>query len=650
MATTENNNPPLVSQHQFLFPFKWSFPGREEQERHSLEAFQARLTHIPLPGDLKWERKPYVIAEVSDYNEYLYFYDFVRDILDDHGKESPQASSQGEGMLRHFELPCSQKEGGRACLTYQIEYADPVEKDSLGNPKLKTYSLDVTFLALNLYQNGVGVLVLQADNYTQGTTPEDVLRINDFGRRVFPPFLVSEGKGVLPGDNFAASLRLNYTDHEGNPHTIGEKGYPARGVEGNTLTAYQQHPLKLPHLIRQLLGEADLLISDGQAEGANRACLQLYPVLDDRMFVIAWYVNDALMDKARAFPPDDTQYATIDLHPLARHGKITGPPEQVYGYVKDPWASDFWYRYIFVDPPGEWNKGLANELMQERLLLAHTYDRWVEWGTLYGISRYSVVCLVNRDVPQYIRTHLQTMYYKMAELLLVQRAAILHFSDQVTQLTTGDAEDPRLVDRIRALYHRYIQFVNKIHFREVTAQEQGIELYNLLREKMCIERDVKDLDQEISELHTYAAMLEENQRNRRLEWLTIIGAVLLLPTFIAGFFGMNVFNDDLQPYSSRDYWQLTSLILGVGLSTFLSLRLYFLSKRSGSGKAKRGWAIFLGVVTVLLTLFILLAPLKQARDIPSDPQPRETLQPSAPELPRQPAFSPAPEADSPNPQ
>jgi len=39
--------------------------------------------------------------------------------------------------------------------------------------------------------------------------------------------------------------------------------------------------------------------------------------------------------------------------------------------------------------------------------------------------------------------------------------------------------------KVSDLYLAYIRFVNKIYFREVTAYEQGIELYDMLRHKIA---------------------------------------------------------------------------------------------------------------------------------------------------------------------
>ncbi|WP_027339137.1 CorA family divalent cation transporter [Halonatronum saccharophilum] len=88
----------------------------------------------------------------------------------------------------------------------------------------------------------------------------------------------------------------------------------------------------------------------------------------------------------------------------------------------------------------------------------------------------------------------------------------------------------------------YIKFTNRMYFREVTAQEQGIELYDKMRECMRIEREVEALDGEIDELHQYVTVEQESRRNNLLTIITVIGALFTVPNFAMSFFGMNLKN------------------------------------------------------------------------------------------------------------
>lgn len=111
----------------------------------------------------------------------------------------------------------------------------------------------------------------------------------------------------------------------------------------------------------------------------------------------------------------------------------------------------------------------------------HTYYRWQQWSSLYGISKYSLVYLTNNEVPDYLIEYFQTIYARMAELVLVQRASMLRFSGEITKVSQLSNQDVEAVSkRVSSLYKEYIRFVNQIYFREITAQDQGIEMYNKL--------------------------------------------------------------------------------------------------------------------------------------------------------------------------
>jgi Mg2+ and Co2+ transporter CorA len=54
-----------------------------------------------------------------------------------------------------------------------------------------------------------------------------------------------------------------------------------------------------------------------------------------------------------------------------------------------------------------------------------------------------------------------------------------------------------------------------------------------------IQRDIKDLDAEIEELHNYVEIQIEKNTSQKLNTITWIGGILLPPSIITGFYGMN---------------------------------------------------------------------------------------------------------------
>ena len=210
--------------------------------------------------------------------------------------------------------------------------------------------------------------------------------------------------------------------------------------------------------------------------------------------------------------------------------------------------NDRWYEYIFVDGDG---KTVQNNDMQKELINKATYPRWQDRGTMYGISKYSFVCIAeNSDfIKNTVQIHIQTIYFQIFSLLLMVRATILKFSSEVSNIA-NNIDDKNIAKEVDKLYKSYIQFVNSFYFREITAKDQGLELYEKAMDILNIQRDIKDLDAEIEELHKYIEIkqkkemeLETEKTNKKLNDISIYGGLILFASFLTGFFGMNVGGD-----------------------------------------------------------------------------------------------------------
>lgn len=190
-------------------------------------------------------------------------------------------------------------------------------------------------------------------------------------------------------------------------------------------------------------------------------------------------------------------------------------------------------------------KGAANRSFENDLIAKHSYDRWSDYGTRYGISRYSFVVLVKgsftdptNDFPQRILEHCKTMYLRAIFLSLTQRASIIRFSEEIAQISR--LKENEAFNRTDELYRHYIQFVNKYHFTEITAQEQGIEIYSMIQKHMGIRENHDALREEVSDLHTYADLISEMKRVKAADNLNVIVAAFMVPSLIIGYFGLDV--------------------------------------------------------------------------------------------------------------
>ena len=78
---------------------------------------------------------------------------------------------------------------------------------------------------------------------------------------------------------------------------------------------------------------------------------------------------------------------------------------------------------------------------------------------------------------------------------------------------------------IEKVHKRYIDFSNKLCLSEVTSQQQGIELYNMLCEQLMIENLADEIDGQINSFYEAETAKHDKRENRILFWLAIFGVV-----------------------------------------------------------------------------------------------------------------------------
>jgi hypothetical protein len=451
----------LYSYHTFMFPFTFKSNFKKTKS---------------------WEYKPFEISKQKDFNEYVYFYKHIQDAI--YNKDNENNESNEKWISKYYEYEFQKG-------TYSI------------NCKKGIFELELDGLSLRIFNTDVGILSFNLKN-TKYSDKNSILAINDFGRRIYPQFL---------GEKFTFDTKnailSNCITLELDNKVIREDF-----TKFNDMNSFKE--LKKLNLLPSFISE---LIEDNFSKD-EKNLTTIRPIIDDRMFVISLYMNDALITELQNYKECSNQYEYE--------------------------TNDFWYKYIFID--GD-EKTCQSKHMTKKLISESTYDRWVEWGTLFGISRYSFVSITgswfgkNRLLP-----HFQTMYFQIFTLLLAYRATIIKFADEIQDATSSDNT---ISAKSKIVYNKYLNFLNKLYFKEITAQDQGIELYNQAMKIMDIEKYMNDLDNEINELHNYVSMIEEEKKsqesekiNKKLENIQLVGGVLLGASVLTGFFGMNVGGKD----------------------------------------------------------------------------------------------------------
>lgn len=434
----------VISHHIFMFPFMLKTEySNDLKSKVEEEGWQYKI----------FDFENNKIEARAKYSEYVYFHNYVKQTLFNR-------KSEENNISLYFEKPIPEN------ATLVIDIKD-----------VKTYVLKISHISLRLFDTSVGIMTIELENFDYPSF-NDVLIINDFGRRIYPQF-VDEKKGIeATKDAFLANkIILNFG---------GDK------IEENFEEKdFIQMEVKVANYIEYLLGKT--------LKPPN-----ITPIIDDRMFVLCWFGDDEFSNK------------------LSSKMQTS---EYLFEYL------DEWYKFIFVDGK---NIGIANKIMQKELVKASTYSRWADYGTLFGLSRYSFVCLTDRSDISYniIRNHMQRMYYQMAILLLAQRASMLKFSNDIANITTRVKQsknkyiESKTFSDVKKLYSSFIRFENMLNFIEVTPQEQGIEMYKMAYRNMGLEEMMNKLRYELDKLHQFVELQYSKESSRNISKLQTILSIL----------------------------------------------------------------------------------------------------------------------------
>lgn len=491
------------SYHVFYFPFKWELPDEDKKTFSE----QIDLKHIPINEYTMWERMQYdpdekyiptVDEDTSEREELFGELQYYFDFVHPVLYDIKGAENP---IIYHYE----RREPKNGKVEYRIAVRD------------KEYVLKVDAINLNLYATGVGILAFFLENNEDSQKDELAVRnINQFGRRIMPPY-----SGEFSADRRSIlSKAITLKGLHGDPSKYTD------GFNYEVHTTGQAMEFGLSDVWKPAVF-IDNLIKDLSTE------MKVTPVIDDRMLVNCWYGNDELSKQVK------------DMTENLKDGEFV--------------MGDFWYKYVFVDD-GKGDTCQNNEMKRD-LLKNSTYYRWQKYGTLYGISRYSMVALTDVKDGGFIRMHMRTVYSRLFELIIIQRASMLRFSGEVTKVSClSRRADRHLAERIGSLYQEYIRFINQVYFQHVTVQDQGVEIYDMLMRQFSSREKIKELDEEIGELHQYITLLIDQKRNENGEWLNWLAAIFLPATVITGIFGMNSVGVDI-------WWQILVI---VGVSALFS--------------------------------------------------------------------------------
>lgn len=343
---------------------------------------------------------------------------------------------------------------------------------------INDYELPIYSLELHLYHMGSGVLFIHLKNEMYKSV-EDIRKINDYGRRISIPFLPDSPDGFIlcadrigvkaKNEEYITDFRKAIKIWSGNKKAVDEK---------------TQECLEQP---------ADFLY---QLVGCTKN--QIETTSDDRMFTFALVRDEELSEKIKESYSETNEELLDQL-----------------------------YKIIFVDPDDATCQNLE---MKTAILKNAVYERWSDYGTLYGVTNFSMLCITSETewVNASVVRPFLIEYKYLVSLVLAQKTGIAMFSEMAGAIVKG-VDDSKLINRKQAkrlinLQEQYITFKNQVLILEVSSQEQGIELYQLLRKQMQIEEEQAILDEQLESLYEVTNVSNGN----RIEKLGIVLAGLAI--------------------------------------------------------------------------------------------------------------------------
>lgn len=201
-----------------------------------------------------------------------------------------------------------------------------------------------------------------------------------------------------------------------------------------------------------------------------------------------------------------------------------------------------------------------------------TYWRWAFLNTLYGFTPHSGVML-KAPGDEWLIKYFKESYFTMAMLALAirQRMAALRSRVQLTRDTVEVSDGPQR--EMTDVLGEMLEFTNLYWFPHVSNQQQGQEMYPLLRDSMELETCYRDLrrDIEATEGWLRARQAEEHAKiQTRFAWIAGVGLVLSISATILSI-------TDL----SKGSWKEATITLAGGMALLL-WALWFRVRTSGA--------------------------------------------------------------------
>lgn len=446
----------IYSYHTFYFPFIWEGTSDKIVKQKDIISYFDSSDYWD-KTDIKDFSNVNTTAALEDeqsrmwlYQTYQYFH-----------TPACQAIFGNESDVVHNYQFCTKEVRRQAC--YTIKKMIKVEDKSEDKFIEKFYELDLYAIKLKIFNTGIGILIFECEN-RKHCSIEAVKDINEYGRRITAPFLGSD----LCADLLSVSIEnigtfsFNLQEKFGKTHAIlHEQTYANYNCIASFILDILNYKMKKEKF------------TDNKLESGEK--WYLATALDDRMYVTCLVRDNEFAKSLQA-------------------GEVCGNKKDLINSWKYDRFRKNLYELIFVDRQGFIS--CPTERMRDEILNKQLYDRWLAYGTAYAVTHHSFFCITTTDkkIDGSVINPFLVIYTEMVTLCLAQRSSIISFQRKIAEFTQQMKRHTSILknkttQNLMNLQEDYIAFQNQLQFFEVTSQEQGIELYDMIAEALYIEKE-----------------------------------------------------------------------------------------------------------------------------------------------------------------
>jgi hypothetical protein len=490
----------------FLYPFSLDVDDGKLKEEGGWTRSRQTL------GDLL--KDPEISAE------YIYFHPHVRRFLYD---VTSSQDADKDLALKHYTL-----EGFSGF--YEIERHD--------KPKLKA-CIPKGGLSLYRFHNGVCVLSIEVCASTNKKNPDknfsvgDMLDFNNLARRLYPSFKRIDLQ--IDRNELPLSINLEIKSSSGETYKVERRWGLPLGDDSSQMGD--------PDLVDEIFADPCKMELKKRAfhpfVGAILKPLlggcRINHLIDDRMLVLS------RIGISGSVPSDREDHKVL--------------------FSRGMWVDKF---------TGNLNEKEYNKEFIKKVEEGQSNERWSHYGGEQGFSRYSAFFLgyhdehedkIGTEFLRYVETgkfkregsaqkflfgNTESMHFKFFLLATFYRFSMLKLSSQVGALKVSQSKPASAAKDIKRVVGDFNLFMNALWFKELTSQEEGIEIFHLMRKAFDLESAFEDLQADFTRTDNYLdsvlalSEIEQNESDRHFnKRLGYFGAFFGMGALATGFFGMN---------------------------------------------------------------------------------------------------------------